>query len=144
MILQEAKVIVDSGATETIGSPEAIDALIAKIRTFQPTAKVTTDLTVRSSFRFGNGSIGRAYSRVGVEVPWGTFRIFCVEAPGVPILLSIRALRELHANVDFSKNTLRYSVGADRFSTPLEQTEKCHLLLDIANPASVVVPCEDR
>ncbi len=142
--LEQAKVIVDSGAAETIGSPEAIDALIAKIGTFQPTAKVTTDLTVRPSFRFGNGSIGRAYSRVGVEVPWGTFHIFCVEAPGVPILLSIRALRELHANVDFAKNTLRYSVGADRFSTPLEQTEKGHLLLDIANPASVVVPCEDR
>ncbi len=137
--LQEAKVIVDSGATETVGSPEAIDALITKVRTRNPSARVTTDPAARPQFRFGNGSTGRAYSRVGVHVPWGVFRIFAVEAPGVPILLSVRTLRDLKANIDFCKDTMQFCLKGQTLSSPLERSEKGHLLLDIANPVSCVV-----
>ena len=74
----------------------------------------------------------------------GTFHVFCVEAPGVPISLSDGTLRDLRANVDLAKNASRYSVGDTRLPTPLEQTDKGHLLLDIANPVSCVLPGEDR
>ncbi len=124
MILQEAKVIVDSGATETIGSPEAVDALITKVRARNPSARVTTDPAARPQFRFGNDSTGRAYSRVGVQVPWDVFRMFVVEAPGVQILLSVRTLRDLKADIDRVKGTMQFCLKGPTFSSPLERSEK--------------------
>ena len=134
-LLHDGKVIVDSGATETIGSPEAMDCLLARVLATNPNAQITVDPTQQPRFRFGNGTVSQAYSRVGIEVPFGTFWCYVVEGPGVPILLSVRALRDLRATLNFEDNSITVKMKGQSMRKKLECSSRGHMLLDLTEPA---------
>ena len=79
--LDAGLVIVDSGATETVGSPEALQLM--------------------------GGRRGRTLS-YGCQPPHGWFGTCVIESTGVRMLLSIKGPRALQATVDFATNTMTY------------------------------------
>lgn len=101
--------VIDCGATESISSLEALE----EIMTLRAQKFGVEDFTVhqqRRAFRFGNGEMKKAESFV--EIPQKlaghsvSLGVHALDAPGVPLLLSIKTLRVLGAVVDFEKDML--------------------------------------
>ena len=89
----------------------------------------------QKKFRFGNGETKRAESYVelpqvinGEQIHLG---IHALDAPGVPLLLSVQTLRKLKAVIDFEAGTMCVrKVGEDAWIT-LKRGSNGHLLLDL-------------
>jgi len=136
---EEGLVVLDSGATETVGSPEALQALITNVQKVMPDCRVQMDIEAGKamSFRLANGDITTAYSQVWVETPHGWLSAFVIESTGVPMLMSIRGLRALRAVIDFYTSVISYRCTNTRSQTftierKLGTSPKGHLLW---NPA---------
>ncbi len=92
--------VVDTGATETVGSLDALD-FISKRRVWHPDERVVVDPSCHKTFRFGNGDSKRSSSFVhlpqrmqGIPTSLG---VYAMDVPEVPVLLGIRTLRRLGA-----------------------------------------------
>ena len=105
-----ALVIVDSGATATVGSPEALQSVLSAIQRVMAHAKVEIDVEAgrAMSFKLADGTTTCAYSRVWMQTPHGWFSTSVIEPTGVPIMSSIKGLRALQSTIDFATNTLSY------------------------------------
>ena len=135
--LEHGLSVVDCGATETVGSPEACATLVAKVRADNPKAQVLINPEAGNGMRFklANGDSAQPYSHITVETPHGWLGIWVIEAPGVPILTSIKTLRQMSAAIDFATGVMSYSITSPggikcHFERPLEQSPKGHLLWD--------------
>ena len=84
-------VIVDSGATETVGSPEAFQSVLSAVMSH---AKVVIDVEAgrAMSFKLADGTTTRAYSLVLMQTPHGWFSTYVIESTGVPIGRAFRKL----------------------------------------------------
>ena len=126
--------VIDCGATESISSLEALE----EIMTLRAQKFGVEDFTVhqqRRAFRFGNGEMKKAESFV--EIPQKlaghsvSLGVHALDAPGVPLLLSIKTLRVLGAVVDFEKDMLCCKrIDKDHW-IPLKRASNGHLLLDL-------------
>ena len=139
---QTTKLVIDTGASDTVGSPEAVEGLAEAIKLVYPESKVVVNQQEgkRVKFRMADGRVKPALSRVYIGTPLGQLAIYVIEAVGVLILLSIAALRSLKAAICFTTNTMMYRTpGKDgneiKRTIKLAQTERGHLLFDLADTA---------
>ena len=127
--------VIDTGATDTLASLEALEQVVAlRAKKFGP-----EDIQVREQrkkFRFGNGESQRATSFVeipqildGQQISLG---LHAIDAPGVPVLLSVRTLRKLGAVIDMATNTMHLKNVSDR-PIQLKRSSNEHLLLDLTS-----------
>ncbi|CAK0831936.1 unnamed protein product, partial [Prorocentrum cordatum] len=126
--------IIDSGATNTIGGIEAIENLneILAKRGHPP---MEIDLNDRPVFKFGNGEVKRVLCKVKFSLLVGgtkvSIMVHAVEAPGIPILVSIETLNNLGAVIDFeaSVGIFKRIDSTEMISFPRSRTG--HLLIDL-------------
>ena len=106
----EGFAVLDTGATETITSLEALEYVISKrrIRFGQEDVQVVDG--PQKVFRFGNGQVQSSESFVLIPQTLGKHKIalgaFTIDAPGVPLLLGIRSLDKLGAIIDCSRSMM--------------------------------------
>ena len=97
--------IVDSGATASLASIDALEAVRKANYETHGNAKMTVDPSRRPTFRFGNGAKADCLSTVtmamGAGHQQGKLEVHVHDAPGQPVLISKRALKALGAVVDF-------------------------------------------
>ena len=57
--------------------------------------------------------------------------VFSLEAPGVPILLSVKTLRRLGALIDVARRCIVFQSVDENVAVRLEETSSGHLLIDL-------------
>jgi hypothetical protein len=136
--MQDGLILVDSGASETVGSPEALDTLAVRaFEKFPGKTKVKINKKPNGPrFKMANGAIANTYSQVLIDTPLGTFSAYSMEAQDVPILMSIKALRALEATINFTTDEMSFTAhGANptgkKVVRKLQRTSKGHLTFDI-------------
>lgn len=127
--------VLDSGATETVASLEAVEEVVKQRRINFPGEKALVFPGQHRSFRFGNGQTRAAESYIelpqlldGKEVRLG---IHTLDAPAVPVLISIQTLRKLKAVINFTENYVVFEAVNSDVKVPLVQSPSGHLLLDL-------------
>ena len=130
------KAVIDGGATKTIASVAALEALMNKNK-----AKYGTDRIVevnvhdRPVFGFGNSSTDRCMStaQVGLTASGnpGTLKVHTLDRGTGPILLSVESLRQLGAVIDFDADLAVFrNINANRI-VQLERSATGHQLLSL-------------
>ena len=130
--------ILDLGATETVGSLEAVEALAMKRQEMQcwdGDFIVNTGASFRKPFRFGNGGVKFSESFVLVPQRLGTVRvqlgIFTIDAERVPILIGMRTLTRLGAIIDVTGRWLVLSNVSPSVKIPLGKSQAGHLVVNL-------------
>ena len=100
-----AKMVVDTGATQTAGGVEAVANFLDALREYFGVVAWHTDTHDRPWFRFGNGLWLQALGRLYVETVVGSVGIYLLDAEGVPILLGGDLLEELGADNSYNRGT---------------------------------------
>ena len=101
------KVLIDCGATDTVGSVEAIEAIIDKSQQAFGNDHdwVSVDVKDRPVYKFGDANRQQALSKVKVKVSPGGYvghlNVHAQETEGVPVLLSAKSLTALGAVINF-------------------------------------------
>ena len=125
--------VIDTGATDTLASLEKLEQVMnLRAQRFGPEEFVVKE--ERKKFRFGNGESQRATSLVeipqflnGQKIALG---LHAIDAPGVPVLLSVRTLRKLGAIIDMDTNMMCLK-NVSELWIPLKRSSNEHLLLDL-------------
>ncbi|CAE7271989.1 TY1B-A [Symbiodinium sp. CCMP2592] len=129
--------VIDSGATETVGSLDAIEAVVAMRRQRYGMESVRVYPEARRSFRFGNAQQETATSYVEVPQTLGgnaiSLGVFALDVPRIPILLSIRTLKKLGAEINFQRKTIVFKAVDPGVTIGLQESASGHLLLDLAH-----------
>ena len=114
-----AYAVIDSGATETVGSLSALDALMSARYEIHGHAEDfrISDVPPRR-FRFGHGALGFSVSHILLPQDLGDARVdlgvYTLDAERVPILLGVRTLRSLRTVIDFHQDTPVFAVQIER------------------------------
>jgi hypothetical protein len=121
--------VIDSGATQSIGSVLALEALAEKLGN----TKFEINTAAKTNFRFGNGSVGTSSSEVLLTHQAGgkavKIRMAALEtAAYVPLLASVAFLEGLGARLCFVSGTLETYYGTTR----LVKASNGHWLLNLA------------
>ena len=104
-MMSAAKMVVDTGATQTAGGVEATANFLDALRGYCGVVAWHTDTHDRPWFRFGNGLWLQALGRLYVETVVGSVGIYLLDAEGVPILLGGDLLDELGADISYNRGT---------------------------------------
>ena len=134
---QRGHAVIDSGATETVGSLPAIEDLMR----FRFEVSGTPDHFAISDtpprrFRFGNGSVGFSLSHVLIPQDLGANRVdlgvYSLDVEKVPILIGIRALKALRTVLDCSQAVAVFAALDATVGVRLPRSASGHLLLDLS------------
>ena len=127
-------VVLDSGATETVGGIESVEDFIGAVRQqiTDPVA-ITVCRKDRPWFKFGNGEWGQACSRVDIAFSEVVFSVYTLEAPGVPILLSQKALMAMTVVLDFGNATAKFTKVPALGEINLVRAGTGHILIDLVS-----------
>ena len=129
--------VVDTGATETVGSLEALEVVMNERSKRFPNEQVHVDPNLKKMFRFGNAETRHAESLVYLPQRFGGFETFlgvhALDVPQIPVLLGIRSLRRLGAIIDTRKDTIEFSRILPGVDIPLVQGKNGHLLLNLVD-----------
>ena len=127
--------VLDTGATETVASLEAIDEVMRRRREKYPNEQVLVHPERHRAFRFGNGQSRTAESYVeipqlldGKEVRLG---VHTLDVPEVPVLVSIQTMRKLGAVISTAGDFVVFEKVNPNVQVPLVQSRSGHLLLDL-------------
>ena len=135
-VLEQCMGIIDSGATASLGSIDAMEALAMTNLGDGGDTKMNLDFQKRPTFRFGNGMAKTCVSTAQVQVQAGEkkgqMEVHVHDAPGQPILVSRRALKSLGAVIDFENNEVIYKNVDRRIVVPLIEAANGHLLMPLA------------
>ena len=125
------KVLLDTGATESVAGVAAMQRLI---EANQFTYSIILDQ--RPQFKFGNGASQRAVSKIHIYSPAiGEISFYLLDAGAdyTPPLLGARDLRQRQALISYQGDWLAHREGATWWVTPLESTGGGHLALDLSS-----------
>ena len=134
---QRGHAVIDSGATETVGSLPAIEDLMR----FRFEVSGTPDHFAISDtpprrFRFGNGSVGFSLSHVLIPQDLGANRVdlgvYSLDVEKVPILIGIRTLKALRTVLDCSQAVAVFAALDATVGVRLRRSASGHLLLDLS------------
>ena len=132
-VMSQCMGIIDSGATSSLGSIDAMEAVVQQNLEKGGDTKVEVDLSHRPVFRFGNGMSKTCVSTATVQMEAGNkngqMTIHVHDAPKQPILVSRKALKALGAVIDFAENKVIYRHVNDRAVVPLQEAPNGHLLM---------------
>ena len=129
--------VIDTGATETVGSLQALDVVMGlRTATFGP-EQVEVDPQMQKNFKFGNAQTHRAESLVYLPQHIGQQRtalaVFALDVPNVPVLVGIKTLRRLGAQIDTVNDTIEFKGLYPGIHVPLIRGRNGHLLLNLCN-----------
>ena len=131
----EGFAVLDTGATETITSLEALEFILNKRRQQFGEEQLQVVDRPPKVFRFGNGQTQTSESFVLIPQTLGKHHIslgaFTIDAPGVPLLLGIRSLDKLGAIIDCNRNVLVLRTIDAVLIVPLRKSHTGHLLIDL-------------
>ena len=127
--------VIDTGATETVGSLEAVERIMeTRFKVFGQ-ERIGVDIHKKKRFKFGNAQERAAESYLllpqmiqGHSTQLG---VYTLDVPGVPILLGIKSLAKLGAIVDVAKPSLIFTKHFPGVEIPLIRGENGHILLDL-------------
>ncbi|CAE7226110.1 unnamed protein product [Symbiodinium sp. CCMP2592] len=113
--------IVDSGATETVGSLEAVEAVMSKRKAIFGMETVSVFPNVDKSFRFGERKRASSYLQLPQLLNKSKVQLglYTLDVPQVPILIGVKTLKRLGALIDFEKPTICFKKIAPDVFIPL-------------------------
>ena len=127
--------VIDSGATASLGSAEALEKIMAQNLLTSGNSHMTIDTDHKPVFKFGNGARRQCISTVKMRMAAGdkdgNMEIHVHDTPGQPILVSRRALRSLGAVLDFAENKIIYKKVDPKVVVDLEEAPNGHLLMPL-------------
>ena len=130
--------VLDLGATETVGSLEALEDLMhlrSELHGIEEPVEVFSDDAARKPFRFGNGGVQYSSSYVMVPQRLGDqcvmLGLYTIDAEKVPILLGMKTLRKLGAIIDVYGQWMVLAHISPKMKIPLARSKAGHLLLDL-------------
>ena len=127
--MEQGKAVIDGGATRTLGSVKAVEALMSLNQDLNGSDGLSKlDTEQRPTFGFGNSSrnqcLSTAWMRIQAEGRPGELKIHTLDQGTGPILFSIETLRSVGAVTDFE------NLSKDRI-IQLEQSSSGHQLLPL-------------
>ena len=127
--------VLDTGATETVGSLEAIEYILhCRFRRYGH-EDIGVDVNRRKKFKFGNAEERTAESFLllpqTVQGQTTSLGIYTLDVPGVPVLIGIKTMDRLGAVVDTRRKTLEFTEIFPGVRIPLAKGQNGHLLLDL-------------
>eukprot|EP00435_Cladocopium_sp_Y103_P060805 s110_g22.t1 len=129
--------VVDTGATETVGSMDALEHVLGKRFELFGQEDVVIDCSKTKEFKFGNGQTRTAASFVclpqTIDNQSTTLGIYALDVPNVPILLGIKTLQKLGAMLDLEHCTLEFRKIFPGKLVQLLKGANGHLLLDLCS-----------
>ena len=134
-VLEQCMGIIDSGATASLGSIDALETVVRHNLENKGEALVDVDLERRPVFKFGNGMtkacVSTAKLQVGADDKLGSMEVHVHDTPKQPVLISKKALKALGAIIDFGENQVIYRHVNDKVVVPLKEAENGHLLMPL-------------
>ena len=132
------KAVVDGGATRTIASVEALEALSRQNqKSFGENGIISIDRDDKPTFSFGNSStdtcISTAEVRLRAQGNPGRLRVHTLDRGSGPILLSVHSLRSLGAIIDFEQDLAVFRRLDPRRAVRLERSATGHQLLSLSD-----------
>ena len=127
--------VLDTGATETVGSLEAIEHIMSlRQREFgQETVGVSANK--QKCFKFGNAQQRNSESYILLpQTCQGhvfSLGIYTLDVPGVPVLLGARTMKRLGAVIDVGNSELMFTKVFPGIRISLVRGRNGHLLLDL-------------
>lgn len=129
--------VLDTGATETVGSLQAVEHIMQRRMMKFGEEQVGVDVKRRKRFRFGNAEERSAESYLllpqivnGIKTSLG---VYTLDVPGVPILLGIRTMEKLGAVISVADQTIEFTKLFPGTKIPLIRGQNKHLLLDLCS-----------
>ena len=135
--MANGKAIIDGGATKTIASAVALEALMEANRQRHGNNGIADlDPTDRPVFSFGNSTSDQCLSTAKVQIKAdgrdGLLKIHALDQGTGPILLSVATLRSLKAVIDFEKDYVVFRALDCQRAVPLERSCTGHQLLSLS------------
>ncbi|CAE7287306.1 unnamed protein product [Symbiodinium sp. CCMP2592] len=115
--------VVDGGATQTVGSVAAVEAILAMNKKKHGSNRLTAVSTSDPpTFSFGNSTENKCLSTASLKVSAGgnpgELRIHTLDHGQSPVLLSVEALRNLGAIIDFKADLPIFRAAMDKLTKP--------------------------
>ena len=127
--------VLDTGATETVGSLDAIEYVMNQRRIKHGAEEVGVDVKRTKRFKFGNAEERASESYVllpqliaGKSTSLG---VYTLDVPMVPILIGIKTMDRLGAVICVSQRSLIFTKVFPGVVVPLQRGRDGHLLLDL-------------
>ena len=136
--MEAGKAVVDGGATRTIASVTAIEALMQQNRRNRGHDGVLhVDTNNKPTFSFGNSSRNTCISTTEMRLKAlgrdGRLQIHALDQGVGPILLSVQSLRSLGAVIDFEHDLAIFRHLDPTRAVPLERSATGHQLLSLSD-----------
>ena len=132
--VRQGKAVLDGGATRTLASVEAMEAIMRLNEGKHGSNGVAqVCLKERPTFGFGNGSEDKCASTARLRIlageRQGEVKVHCLDRGEGPLLLSVETLRSLGAVVDFSNDLVCFRTLDPHKLIKLERSATGHQLL---------------
>ena len=129
--------IVDGGATRTIGSVHALEAIVeANEKRYKDGRILAVDPKNQPVFGFGNSSRDKCLSTTQLQIQAndkaGVLTVHTLDKGEGPVLLSIATLRSLKAVIDFEADLIVFRALDDRKLIKAERSQAGHQLLPLS------------
>ncbi|CAE7455783.1 RE1 [Symbiodinium sp. CCMP2592] len=150
--VQQGKAVIDGGATRTLASVPAMEAIMSlNNQKYGNNGVSAVDLKDRPIFGFGNGSENQCTStihlRIASDEQPGDLKVHCLDHGSGPLLLSVDSLRKLGAIIDFEADLICFRNLNDCQIVQVERSSTGHQLLPVtedfmkqAHPAKTAIP----
>ncbi|CAE6969386.1 RE2 [Symbiodinium sp. CCMP2592] len=130
--------VVDGGATQTVGSVAAVEAILAMNKKKHGSNRLTAVSTSDPpTFSFGNSTENKCLSTASLKVSAGgnpgELRIHTLDHGQSPVLLSVEALRNLGAIIDFKADLVAFRHLDVNRIIPLGRSKTGHQLLPLTD-----------
>ena len=130
--------VVDGGATKTLGSVHALEAIAEEnLRKHQSSRVLEVDTKDTPVFGFGNSSRDKCISTAKMKIEAGdregVLRVHALDKGKGPVLLSIATLRALKAIVDFDEDLIVFRELDDKKLIQAERSLAGHQLLPLTD-----------
>ena len=130
--------VLDSGATETVASLPALEALM-RVRQGSGGAVSSDGFQVLDQppkkFKFGNGEFAVSSSFLLLPQQIGEHHVdlgvYTLDVVGVPVLIGIKTMMRLHAVVDFAHCRAVFAAVDAGLVVPLRRSRSGHLLVSL-------------
>ena len=133
---RKGKAVIDCGATESLGGITALENLAKLNARKTGTSRMRLDRRDQPTYTFGNGESSRVAGRATFEVTAGgekgTIDFHGLDAKGVPLLLSAKALKRMGAIIDFTNGRAIFNKLYPGRVVQLEASSSGHWLLDLS------------
>ena len=136
-LVKEGKGIIDCGATSSLGSIQAVEAIMKMNEKKSGSTGVSIDLSSRPIFKFGNGQrttcVSTADMSMQVGDKKGRMSVHVHDSENQPILVSVKSLKSLGAVVDFRTGHCVFANVDPTKVTKLEEEENGHLTMRLTD-----------